>query len=76
MVRRSEKRVSQSTWRRLGPNRYRYDLSKRTGLTLAWTRMDNDSNSNSVSARLGTAASVLKPGDSQDAYGLIMKLKF
>ena len=53
---------------------YQYNFSKRTTAKLGYVRMDNDRNSRA--ARIGTAASVLTPGDDQDAFALVVKHRF
>ena len=53
---------------------YQYNFSKRTSAKIGYTLMDNDSNSRS--ARLGTAASVINLGDDQSAVALVVKHRF
>ncbi len=53
---------------------YQYNFSKRTSAKIGYTLMDNDSNSRS--ARLGTAPSVINAGDDQSAIALVVKHRF
>jgi predicted porin len=53
---------------------YQYNFSKRTSAKIGYTLMDNDSNSRS--ARLGTAPSVINAGDDQSAFALVVKHRF
>lgn len=53
---------------------YQYDFSKRTTAKIGYVRMENDDRSQA--ARLGTAATVLTPGDNQDVFALVLKHRF
>jgi predicted porin len=53
---------------------YRYNFSKRTWVKLAYTRIDNDRNSNSY--RIGNSAGLLFNGENVDSYGFRIGHRF
>jgi predicted porin len=53
---------------------YQYHFSKRTTIKFGYTKLDNDSRSNSI--RVGNAASTLALGENLDSYAFLIKHNF